>query len=571
MLSLGVCVFTEPPLNRPRAIAHPNYVHEILRHAGVGYETIAAADLGGKLGQAAGLRVLLTLGEADLGDETKGKLREWVRGGGAWISVGGTCGLEDVLGAKAAPPGVGFGLGARNLGEGYLVAEQMDHPAVAHVERPLHFFNGLGMLADGAKVVAKALDKHGRETGTPVLFENVVGKGRTVALSVDVTGTVVLVQQGLCVTRDGIPAPDGTAPVTDGVLKSGDGGVLDWIFDREEVPGVPGFQAYTKPVADIWRDLLLRTVFYCATAQGATVPVLWYWPRNLPAIAHMSHDTDGNEPAKGWRLLELLKEAEIRSTWCTILPGYAPDIMEAVRKAGHEFATHFDTMTEGLEFSEAQFDRQVRELKQLFGPSVPAPVTNKNHYLRWEGDMEFFDWCAKRGIQLDQSKGVSKTGEAGFNFGTCHTYLPVRFNGQFVDVLEMATTTQDLHVFAREELFEVLLTAALRHGGILHLLFHPAHTSREDVGGALVRCARKAKAAGLEWWTGRQINDWERARRKVTWEASTADSATVRVETPLPEATVMCLGGKGRQTVNRWGFDFAVTTTNLKDRQTVRF
>ena len=50
--------------------------------------------------------------------------------------------------------------------------------------------------------------------------------------------------------------------------------------------------------------------------------------------------------------------------------------------------------------------------------------------------MEFFDWCAKKGIQLDQSKGASKTGEAGFNFGTCHAYFPVRFNSEKVDVLE---------------------------------------------------------------------------------------------------------------------------------------
>src|SRR5688500_20191428 len=78
------------------------------------------------------------------------------------------------------------------------------------------------------------------------------------------------------------------------------------------------------------------------------------------------------------------------------------------------------------------------------------PVTNKNHYLRWENDTDIWDWCAKHGIGLDQSKGASKTGEAGFNFGTCHTYFPARFDGSVIDVLELPTPTQDLFVRSEE-------------------------------------------------------------------------------------------------------------------------
>src|SRR5256885_3780152 len=47
-------------------------------------------------------------------------------------------------------------------------------------------------------------------------------------------------------------------------------------------------------------------------------------------------------------LLEVLKQNEINSTWCVILPGYDKEIMQAIKKGGHEFATHYDAMTEGL-------------------------------------------------------------------------------------------------------------------------------------------------------------------------------------------------------------------------------
>src|SRR5439155_25920768 len=172
-------------------------------------------------------------------------------------------------------------------------------------------------------------------------------------------------------------------------------------------------------------------------------------------------------------------------------------------------------MTPGHHFTEAEFDRQFDALKKLFNGE--QPVTNKNHYLRWEGDCELWDWCVKHGIQLDQSKGPSKTGEAGFNFGTCHPYFPVTFDSRMIDVLELPTLTQDLVVFAPRALLDGLIDGVKRVHGVLHLLFHPAHQHRPEVREALKSAIERAKREGMEWWTGRQINQWERARRGVLW------------------------------------------------------
>jgi peptidoglycan/xylan/chitin deacetylase (PgdA/CDA1 family) len=273
------------------------------------------------------------------------------------------------------------------------------------------------------------------------------------------------------------------------------------------------------------------------------LPFLWLYPNNLPAIGHLSHDTDGNGPDEARGLLETLKAAGIHSTWCVIEPGYAPDLMYAIRDAGHEFAMHYDAMSDERPWGEVEFTRQWKFLVSLF--EGEHPVSNKNHYLRWEGDTEFYNWCERHGIQLDQSKGASKTGEAGYNFGTCHPFFPLAPDGTPHDVLEMATPTQDLCVFAPEALLEPLLTAALRHHGILHLLFHPAHIFKPGVADALIGAVAKAQERGMAWWTAEEINRWERARRAVRWRdyQLRGDGVSVTLETPdsLPGATVLWL------------------------------
>jgi hypothetical protein len=224
---------------------------------------------------------------------------------------------------------------------------------------------------------------------------------------------------------------------------------------------------------------------------------------------------------------------------------------------------HYDAMTPGLDWSEQQFERQHRELTEMFdGERI---TTNKNHYLRWEGDTDLLDWCARRGIEMDQSKGASKTGEAGFNFGTCHPYFPVTFDGRMIDVLELPTPTQDLTVFAPEAILDPLLRAARTHHGVMHLLFHPAHLKKAQVPPAVARAVEAAQAAGLEWWTARQINLWQRARRQVRWEQFTASGEAAGIaltpEKDLDDATLLWLDPSG--SFEAWGFRFRAEQRTL--------
>ncbi len=570
---LGVCLAPAPELNFLRTVRHPDYIYEILAHAGVCRQSVDPASLPNVLPQ---LRVLVTVGDVLLSEAAAGALRSWVDEGGAWLAVGGTCGMADVFGVEVENAAYScWGGGASTLGEGYLDPQDRSHPMLSHLRTPLHFFNGTPVRAQDGRVLAAVLDKHQRPTPRAAVVEVQRGRGTCVLIAADITGSVVHIQQGTCVTRDGIPAPDGTSPVCDGVLKTDDGAVLDWIFDRQDVEGVPGFRAFLEPVADQLRELLLRGIFYLSQKTGAVLPVLWLYPRNLPAIGHLSHDTDLCEPDKGYSMLEVVKQAGIKSTWCTILPGYPADLINAVRDAGHELAMHFDAMSEGTVWSEHEFHDQWKALTKMFGGK--KPVTNKNHYLRWEGDVEFFLWCERRGIRFDESKGASKTGEAGFNFGTCHPYFPVTPDGSIINVLELPTLTQDLEIFAPRQLAHPLLDAAYRVHGVFHLLFHPAHIQKPGVADSLLEGVRKAQELGMEWWTAHRISEWERARRQVDWsDYSIADgraSVTISGSVGMGDASIMWLGGgtvqvdgqdREARAVNRWGFDFTSVTLNLE-------
>ena len=566
-MPVGLCVLPQVE-NRGRSVSYPAYMHEILSHAGLCYTGIDYENLQENL---ACVEILITVGETEFSDDLKKKLASWVKEGGAWISVAGVCGMSDLLGARILPLSYkAWDLSINTLGEGYLKPLSRTHPIVKDIKIPLHFFNGISVRAARGKSLARALDAHQREGERSALVETRTGKGISILIAPDVTGAVVRIQQGICVTRDGVPAPDGTASVSDGVLKCDDGIVLDWIFDRQELKGAKGLRAFLEPVADQWREILLRSVFYVARRRGIPLPLLWLYPRNLAALAHLSDDTDQNIPIRAQYLLKILKKKRVHSTWCMILPGYSADIVRSIRDAGHELAMHYNALEwENLSWNEKEFQKQFRALTALCDGQ--RPLSNKNHYTRWEGDTEFFEWCVRAGIEFDESKGPSKTGNVGFLFGTCHPHFPMDPRGNLIDVLELPFLTQDLVVTVPPALVDSLILAAKKHHGIMHLLFHPHHIFTRGVEKALVYSLKAARNQGFEWWKAEEINKWERARRTMSWISYKRGENSFQVEAafsdPLPDVTLLFLsppqaqlkinGRKQRsKSVVRWGFPF---------------
>jgi hypothetical protein len=571
--ALGVCVLAKVRPNQPNCTSHSHYITEILEHAGLPFSQIELAQLSPEL------KLLITVGDAPLEENEASALRQWVQDGGCWLSLGSVCGLEEVHGVQEVPsPGYGareFVYPQSTLGEGYLQPAEK-HPVLAHLNINLHYYNGIvvKVLSSAAIVLATALNAHGHSTDVPALVESTFGGGHTLFLAPDAVGSVVRISQGTTVTADGVPAPDGSAPTADGVLKCDDGLVLDWEFDRQEVPGVPGLKGFFEPVADQWREIILRGIFYLAAKAGVALPMLWLYPRNLPALAHLSHDTDGNDAALGARLLEEVNKAEINSTWCVIPEGYPKDLIENIKSSGHELATHYNAIDNP--WSEEEFAAQCGRLKVLFGEQ---PISNKNHYTRWEGGTEFFDWCQRQNLQLDQTKGPSKLGEVGFTFGSAQLYFPLADNGEIHPVMEQPLHTQDLIIFAPPEIIPPLLDAVEKHHGVLHILFHPAHIAKPGVADSLHDAINQAKERGLEWVTAKELNAWERARRKIKlqWqieEKDTPPKVLLSAPEPLAGATILVLGHHqnieidgqlyAAQSSTRWGFEFSAVTLGME-------
>jgi hypothetical protein len=489
------------------------YVEEILGHQRLPYRYVSAE----RLDVSTRVALVATAEALDVDDV------EWLR---TWVEAGGQLVLVGDPGPAAVLAGV----------------EVVDRRDRGHVEFPpspvwtqrppvpLHAVGGVGLGGAGVEVLASWSE--GAGAGAATLRR--LGRGSVVALGVDLWQTVVLIQQGQPVTEDGVPASDGTAPVDDDILKAEDGLVLDVETDRQMPPSEPAptgefahafpppsaAPMFHEPHADHWRSVLLQLLWWAADLGGDALPWLDYWPAGVPAVAHMSHDADLNDPADARAALEAFAEAGVRVTWCQVYPGgYGSDVHDAITAAGHENALHYNAMGDSdiATWGRLQLRAQYAWAQAVTG--TERIVSNKNHYTRWEGWTEFYRWCEEVGIQIDQSRGPSKLGTTGFPFGTAHVSFPMgdtRVRNRRMDVLNLPLHSQDLGLAAHLSVRDVILDATLAQHGVAHFLFHGTHLrNRPQTRQACTDLVRAARRRGMEWWTSAEINAWERARRGV--------------------------------------------------------
>lgn len=502
------------------------YAREVLEHLTVGYTTVPAASLPGSG------RVLLLPAVPPLTDSRVRALERWVRDGGGLILCGDPGPLSALAGVRVT--------GA--VAEAHVEVRRAD-PWGEPPDVELHAFGGaqLDRTDDGTEVLATWV-----HSGRAVITNRRLGAGQVTVFGADLWQSIVRIHQGWPVSGDDVPPADGTAPVDDAILKCDDGLALSYDHDRAMAPGAGTFGQpfrYAQPVtapapmfhrphADLWRGLFASVLFW--TAEQVAEPHAWlsYWPHGVPAVAHMSHDSDGNTDASADAALEAFGAANVPVTWCFLHPGgYSPRIYKEVAEAGHEIALHYNAMGEselarwGFEYLEAQLRWAIDTT------GADRIVSNKNHYTRWEGWHEFYLWCERLGIEIDQSRGPSKQGNVGFPFGTCQVTFPIadRAEGnRRIDVLSLPMQAQDLWYTCAVENREVFLEQALRHHGVAHFLFHGRNiVVHPEVRQAVVDTADAARRRGMPWWTSERINDWVRRRRQVRLTAEQVEGGLV--------------------------------------------
>ncbi len=556
MLGMGLacvaCTWSQATMTLSVSPALPSnaYIVEVAQRAGFFFDEQLP-------GQGGHNRLLVLAGEHQLTDDQRKQFMAFVENGGALVSLGGLHGMPELFGAELVPSGSAKGFGASavlQLGEGYLDVRGSQHPVFAGLKSSLHFFGGLAVRAAEAKATGTVLDRHGRSKGFPVLLERRVGQGLAVLIATDLLNSIVHIQQGIAVLRDGTPAFDGTMPINDHLLKTDDGQVLDYDFDRVMLAEgeAPGF---LYPVADELRLILLRAIQYAARAVGQPLLQIAPWPRDVPAIGCISHDSDGNVEEAARAMLAEVKKAGIRTTWCMLFPsGYPRPLYDEIRAAGCEIALHYDAMKESPD-RQWGFDKLVKQLEGLTTESGATNIiANKNHYTRWEGRLDFFRWIEQAGLKIDGTMGPSKRGGCGFPRGTCQPWRPLddeAASPRFLDVYEIPLITQDLDIHLPAKLAPQMLDQAVAHGGVAHFLFHPAHIQKPGLAGTLQTLVQEGRQRGLEWWTHAEVWQWEIARRSVRLTEVTAVGKNLRVKVvsgqPLKDATLIVHEPDGKQ------------------------
>ena len=544
------------------------YLAEILERAGVFFRKISPAGLPTLAGQSDCL--VLLAGDLRLTEEQREALVTFVDSGGSLIGIGGTSGVNEVFGVTARRP----------LMEGWIQVTVADHPVTSDLQSSLHVFGGYAVSVGSGKSLAE-IDSGRQGAKGSAIVENSFGKGRALLLAPDLIFSVVHIQQGLPVLQDGTPSPDESAPVNDGELKAEDGLVLDW--ERDRTPMTPDdVPVFLEPVSDELREIILRSIFHVARQKELSLPVLWYWPRGLQAVGHISHDTDGNDPKKAWASLDVMNRAQVKSTWCTLYPGgYPREFYEALKDQDFEIALHYDARSGGEETSWSKENFVLQHDWLLKEAGLKKITSNKNHYTRWEQRLDFFRWCEEVGIQSDQTRGPSKHGTIGFPLGGSQPFFPWDDEGptpRRLNVLEVNLLTQDLVVVCPEEYGKQLFDSAVRHHGVAHFLFHPAHIVKPPVAEALCRLVDYGKSQGIEWWKSDEIYDWEIRRRSVTAEFQANGTVTLHAPQPLQEATLLLLkpgqetrsiAVNGQTTKNEsmkvYGFDFDAVTLDVAE------
>jgi hypothetical protein len=305
----------------------------------------------------------------------------------------------------------------------------------------------------------------------------------------------------------------------------------------------------------------------------------------LKAVAHLSHDTDGNDPDKAKAMLECVNRCKVKSTWCTLFPGgYPKEFYRSLRDQQFEIALHYDSLAGDAKTSWSKENLVMQHEWLMKETGLDHTTSNKNHYTRWEGRLDFYRWCEEVGINSDQTRGPSKKGTIGFPLGGSQPYFPLddeQETPRLMKVLEVNMLTQDLVVVCPAEYGQPLLDSAARHHGVAHFLFHPAHIQKPGVADTLAALIDYGRAQGLEWWTNAQIFEWETLRRTVQAEVE-SDVLNLQAPDAVRGAMLLFLSATppqirvNQQAVtgerrNLYGFEFNAVQVDLEGKTSVQF
>jgi hypothetical protein len=571
---IGVC-YPNPTASANRSpgiIRYDSYCLELIRHAGFLVDEIPFQHIAQVLPL---LSVFITAGEVDLKPETRQALQDFVQRGGTWIAIGSTCDMDSLFGVQSEPNPFPYAIDKSiPLGEGYVHSHE-ENSLIPSSLPPLRFFGGIAVQNVKGEMLAVVQDIHQSPTNRAAIVRSAYGQGYTLLFAVHLGETVARIQHGRPVMEDGVPPSDGSAPLQDGVLRSEDGIMLDWHFDR--MPSGQGYPYFHAPVADLWREVLIRAILQAAQHTGGVCPVIWYYPRNLEGVGMLfirqEPDLSDAEAACA-RLMTLIG---VRGVWGVQDAGQSAQFYRELYKRENEIALIFEP--ESAAFCkhttlQAQLDhaRRFSGLRNIHAVQVNG--------LRWQGQTEFYEHCERTQIMAELGRGGYAPGAAGFSFGSCHPWRPLKRDGATAQTYVLPLLGYQVIDRLPVEIARAMTTTAARHHGIVHFAISPAIAIEEEKADALLRLIALAREHGMEWLTASEIVSWEEGRRQLRYklnrQGDSLQMALVATKT-MNHLSLMLLSPHPLQvntgvnilpttTVQRYGFTFHMVQVDVIEK-----
>lgn len=588
-----------PPLltdNKPETMADPNtqwarisycwmggsgeatsdfysaYCKEILQHSGLCFDEVARAQLPLLLPHQT---LLITAGEGVIHEELANALMNFMEQGGVWIAIGCVYGKENLFGVQLATPPPQVEQPFIRLGAGYALFEGFE-TLFAHLKTPLRFFGGVAVEATTAEPVAALLDCHQNPTPFCAVARQRWGKGEAILIAPNLGETLVRIQMGACVHEDGIAPSDGTAPLNDGVLRCEDGIMLDWRFDRS--PDLEGLPLFQTPVTDHWREVLIRLVLQASQRAGLICPLIWHYPRHQTGAGVLTVETSSQLPDSDQACNRLLTLVGIKATWGVQHVAQTQSFYRELQKRDNEIALIYEPADpqELMRYSSLQM--QLDHVRRF--TSVRTVNAVQIQGLQWRGKLEFYEQCERVGLSIDINRGGYAPGAAGFAFGGCQPWRPLRRDGALSNLYVLPLLGYQIGSRLSMQTARDLVDQAAEVYGVAHFTVNTEFTALEQQADTLLKLLAHARSRGLEWTTASELIAWEESRRQLRYRLAqsqnglqmglvspkTINNLSLLFLTPEPMHFSTGVNELSPQTVERYGMSFQAIQVDVLEK-----
>lgn len=508
----------------PRA----GWYRETLAHAGVRAELLhewVPAEL-------SRTHVCLVAGIGSLTPAQREGLRNWVDQGGQLVVAGAPLEMEELLGHVPS--------GSKRRSVGYVKPSRKDRLWPENTTE----IKALGVTT----VTPRNAETIAECEGQAVVTRYRYGQGCAIYVGIDLGLTCQLMALGRSVECDAIGPNEEAVALDDGVLRAEDGIALSFESDRTPSGEHPGY--FGSAWVDLTREVWLRAVIEAIERSGKATPVAWYWPNAAPGAATLTLDVRDNEVDRVVAMQRMLSMYGCAATWLVSLPGYSADVYRALRAMEHEVGLLY-AVDDANGWHDDRLRVHMTNLIRL--ASWPAMGTVRVQHGQWKGWTQFYDSCDHAGARVSVNKGGRHAATAGFAFGTCHPFHPVRKDGRERLVLEIPYHLWEPgHQVAESTTVEIIQKVVDRNG-CLGFSLHPDSLNDPTVSAAVRRVLMTCKEQRMVFMKADDVARFERGRRHLritTKQLGEAGWLQIGSEIEMSGLTIM-LPGTGYQIFER--------------------